>query len=421
MTLRAGLRRLWSFDLLLQALSVSGLALLAWYFSVGHGLLDAWWHARGRDFVNVWAAGRLMHEHRTLDVFDPALFWPAERRLLDPRLPFHFWSYPPPALFLAAPTAGWPYVPALVAWTAAGLLVLFPAARAFLAEAAGARRLDSWLLLASPAVAVNVGLGQNGAISAALLLGGLALRARRPVAAGALLGLLVFKPQVALLLPVLALAEGRWRMIGAAAASAGLLLAASTAVFGVESWRAFLAHTLPMQARMLEHGSGPFLWMMPSAFASARLWRLSYAEALGVQAPCLLFGAGLVLAACRSPAPDRVRAALLALGTAVASPQVFNYDLIPCAAAALVLWRLEPVTGWRPRWSWTGRLLALAVWALPAAMMPLHKEKWTVAPLVLALAALRLAVAGGAWTPIPPRRRSTPQGGSAAPAPAPGR
>lgn len=401
MTPRQGLRRLWSFDLGLQALSAAGLALLAAYFSHGHGLLDAWRHARGRDFVNVWAAGRLMAEHRTLDIFDPALFWPAERRLLDPRLPFHFWSYPPPALFLAAPTAGWPYVPALLAWTAAGLVMLLPAARAFLRETTGARRLDPWLLLASPAVAVNVGMGQNGAIGAALLLGGLALRARRPLAAGALLGLLVFKPQVALLLPVLALAEGRWRMVAAAAVSAGLLLALSTAAFGVESWRAFAAHTLPMQARMLSHGAGPFLWMMPSAFASARLWRFDAVTALWVQAPFLLFGAGLVLAACRSPASDRVRASLLALGTAVASPQVFNYDLIPCAAAALVLWRLEPVTGWRPRWSWTGRLLAVAVWALPAAMMPLHREKWTLAPAVLALAALRLAVAGGAFARRP--------------------
>ncbi len=407
MTLGARLRRLWSPDLVLLALSATALVLVAAYYATGHGLLDAWDHARGRDFVNVWTAGQLVGEGRALEVFDPARFWPAEHRLFDPHLPFHFWSYPPPALLLTLPFVGWPYALALVAWTLGGLALLAPAARVFLRSAPGARWGDLWLLLLAPAVAVNVALGQNGAISAALLLGGLALRETRPLVGGALLGLLIFKPQVALLLPVLALAEGRWRLIAAAAASAVALLALSTALFGLDAWRAFFAHTLPMQAQMLRHGSGPFLWMMPSAFASARLWRLDAVAAMAVQAPFLLFGASAVWIAGRSGAADRVRAAVLALATAVASPQVFNYDLIPVAAASLVLWRLEPLAGWRPSWSWTGRALVVLTWALPAAMMPLHHWRWTLAPAVLALTLLRLLIAGRALQPAPRPQRET--------------
>lgn len=391
---------------LLGLLSAAALFLLAVYFAHGDGRLDFARHARGRDFVNLWTAGRLIGEGRWLQVFDPNAFMAAHHRLFDPRLPFHFWSYPPPGLLLAAPWAWAPgYFAALVAWTVFGLLALAPAARAALAQGDG--RLDGRefvLLMLCPAVAVNVGLGQNGAVTAALLLGGLALLDARPLAAGALLGLLVFKPQVALLLPVMVVAGGRWRTAAAAVGSAVALLALSTFLFGVESWRAFLAGSVPMQGQMLRFGSGPFMSMMPSAFMSARLLGAPWTAALAVQAPFTLAGGWLVWRAWRTPGAAPVdRTAVLAVVTFVASPQGFNYDLIPTAFAALVLLRRSV----RP----LDVALAAAVWAMPLAMIYLGALREPIAPLLLTALAFRLAQAGGM---LPTRAASASHAGDAA-------
>jgi hypothetical protein len=76
--------------------------------------------------------------------------------------------------------------------------------------------------LAFPAVFVNIGHGQNGFLTAALLGGALHLLDRGPWLAGVLIGLLAYKPQFGVLIPVALLAGGRWNTIGAAAAVAAL-------------------------------------------------------------------------------------------------------------------------------------------------------------------------------------------------------
>ena len=402
----AGARRRAAAVAILAVLSAAGLALLAVYFTQGRGRLDFADHARGRDFVNLWTAGRLIGEGRALQVFDPPSFMAAHHRLFDPRLPLHFWSYPPPALLLAAPFALAPgYFAALAAWTGFGLVAMLPAARTALARPGGGTdRTEAWLLMLCPAAAANLGLGQNGAVTAALLLGGLALLDRRPRAAGALMGLLAFKPQIALLLPVMVVAGGRWRTMWAAAATAAALLALSTAVFGLESWRAFLAGSLPLQGQMLRFGHGPFMSMMPSAYMAARLLGASWTEAALTQAPFTLLGGVLVWRAWRTPGADAAeRAAVLGVATFIASPQAFNYDLIPTAFAALVLLRRSLRLG--------DVALAAAAWALPLAMIPLGFVRAPLAPLVLTVLACRLAQVAGM---IPRRAARASAAGEAA-------
>ena len=369
----AALKKYWGFWLL----SAIAWSLLGVYLATAKGHLDWSGHALGRDFVNYWTAGHLTGEGRTADIFEPERFLAAEHRLFDPALPFHFWSYPPPALLLTAPLGGFPYLPALTVWTAAGLLALIPATRRLFAD-----RAEVWLLMLSPAVVTNIGLGQNGAFTAALMMGGLALWRTRPGWAGGWLGLLVFKPQIALLLPVAVFAERRWRVMGFAGATAIGLIVLSTALFGVDVWHGFFGPTLAMQGQMLGHGRGPFQWMMPSAFTATRLLGGSYPLALAVQAPFSLGALCVAWRVWRSQVDDELKIAVLMLATFVASPQAFNYDLIPAAAAALVLWRRDPDA--------LSRGLALAVWALPAAMIQFHAYHLTLAPVVLAAALWRL-------------------------------
>jgi hypothetical protein len=339
------------------------LACVAWllllpYILTAHGHLDFANHALGRDFVNYWTAGHLVAEGHIADIFDPARFLDAEHRLFDPVLPFHFWSYPPPALFLVAPLGVLPYIPALLVWSLFGVAVLIPVAKRLFADPK-----ERLLLVFAPAVAINVGLGQNGAITAALLMGGPALWRRKPAWAGALFGLLAFKPQIGILLPIAVIAERRWKTLLWAAGVAVAVVAVSIPIFGLSAWRGFLGPTLTEQSLMLSQGTGPFQWMMPSTFMAARLIGWPTVMALTLQGPVSLFAAWTVWMTYRRGVDDEIKAAVLMTATFVATPQCFNYDLIPCAAAALVLWRRD---------QGVGKGLALLVWGLPILMISLQ-------------------------------------------------
>jgi len=377
--------RLWLWEL-----SAVAWLLLLPYIMTAHGHLDWSGHALGRDFVNYWTAGQMVREHNIAPIFDRDGFLAAEHRLFDPRLPFHFWSYPPVALFLVTPLGWLAYVPALIVWSVFGILALVPASRNFLPLPR-----ETALLVLCPATAIDIALGQNGAISAALLIGGLSLWPRRPLAAGAVLGLLIFKPQLALMLPVAVLAERRWTTMAAAAVVALALLALSVPVFGLDAWRGFLTGSLQTQQLMLTQGSGPFQWMMPTFLMSGRLLGLPTPVAMTAQAVAAVAALWAVWNGWRAGADPEAKAALLMVATFVASPQAFNYDLIPVACAALVLWRRDQ--------SAVGQGVALMVWGLPILMIALQavdaigprddsliKPAMVLAPVALTVALWRL-------------------------------
>jgi hypothetical protein len=172
----------------------------------------------------------------------------------------------------------------------------------------------------------------------------------------------------------------------AAAAAVVAVIALSTLLFGLDSWRGFFGPTLQMQGLMLRQGHGPFQWMMPSAYMSGRLFGLPMTGALLAQAPFTLLAIALTAWSWRrADRPLELRAAVLMMATVVATPQVFNYDLIPAAAAALVLLLRDERRA-------VALPLTLLVWATPAAMVGLQWLHAPVAPLVLAGALIRLAM-----------------------------
>lgn len=368
LTIRFVLTIVFAILLGLACLITWGLA--AWYFATGHGNLDYANHALGRDFVNLWTAGHLLAEHRVVDIFDPVKFGAAQRALLSPSFPFHFWSYPPTFLFAALPFGHTSYLGGLVIWSLAGAIALLFAGKALFRD-----WLTPVLLVASPAVAVNLVLGQNGAITAALLMAACAIMARRPAAGGALFGVLTFKPQLGLLVPFALLGERRWTTIAAAVVVTLAFAGLSVLVFGLEAWRAFIDDALPMQTSMMSGGTGPFRRMMTSAFMAGRLLGLTAQQAMLAQAPFTIAGALFVWRAWRSPAGLGVKFAVLAVAGHMATPQAFNYDMIPLAAAALLLLRGERFV--------CDRIAALVLWVLPAIAMQINKWDVPATPAVL--------------------------------------
>ena len=135
-------------------------------------------------------------------------------------VPFYGWHYPPFFFAVAVLVAALPYAWGLAIWLAASLAAYLAAMRAILP------RPETLLIAAAfPAVFVNIGHGQNGFLTAALLGGALHLLDRRPWLAGVLIGCLAYKPQFGVLIPLALLAGGRWSTIAAAVATVAALLA----------------------------------------------------------------------------------------------------------------------------------------------------------------------------------------------------
>ena len=186
----------------------------------------------GRDFLNTWMGGRSAFSGGPATWFDSDVYMAAVQKVTGiPDLAPLYWSYPPHLLFLIWPFSLLGFLPSYIVWCVAGLALYVWAA------VAGGVDRKYWLFLAvAPAVAVNVFLGQNGFLTAALLIGGLANLDRRPIIAGILFGILTIKPQFGLLLPVLLVLNGHWRVISSAVATTVLLVAATAMWFGPDIW-----------------------------------------------------------------------------------------------------------------------------------------------------------------------------------------
>ena len=189
-----------------------------------------------------------------------------------------------------------------------------------------------WLLLALafPAVLINVGHGQNGFLTAALLGAALLKLDRAPLAAGILFGLLAYKPQFGLMIPIVLMASGRWRCFAAAAATVLVLTIATTLAFGPHVWQAFLASTRFTRVVALEQGDTGW-YKIQSLFAWARMWGAPVPYAYALQgALAVALGAALIWL-WRSAASYPLKAAALCLAAILATPYSFDYDMVALA------------------------------------------------------------------------------------------
>jgi hypothetical protein len=144
------------------------------------------------------------------------------------------WLYPPTFLLLVLPLALLPFYPSLIVWSSATL-----AGYLFIIRRLAPHNLTVWLALAFPASFQNFIRGQNAFISTMLLGGGLLLLDRYPFAGGFLLGLISYKPQLAILVPIALLAGRHWKALTAAICSAAGMATASLLAFGPDSWLCF--------------------------------------------------------------------------------------------------------------------------------------------------------------------------------------
>ena len=317
--------RLRGYSLILLGIAV---LVLAGWIAISDRLIDRNGRPIGTDFSNVYAAGSLTWQGRSADAYVPALQHAAEQAVFDGReVPFYGWHYPPFFFAVAVLVAAVPYGWGLAAWLVASFAAYLAAIRAILP-----RRETVLVAAAFPAVFVNVGHGQNGFLTAALLGGALHWLDRRPWLAGVLIGLLAYKPQFGVLIPIALLAGGRWRSIGAAAATVAALAAISFALLGSGIWQAFADSMNFTQTVVLEQG-GTGWQKIQSVFSAVRSWGASVPVAYAAQGSLLAMLAATLAWLWHSDAAFELKAAALALGCLLATPYVLDYDLVVLAVA----------------------------------------------------------------------------------------
>ena len=344
---------------------LSALTALAMYAAALAGASDI---MIGGDFSAFHVAAKAAAEGAAADIYAVDEF----QRRLNAAFPGRddltlSWQYPPTWLLAVALFAGLPYLAAYTIFSGATYAAYTVLMRKRIND-----NLLFFAIVASPAAFIAFTSGQNGFLTAALLILAANDPKRRPIVAGLAAGLLTMKPHLGLLIPLAYLAIGAWRAIFTAAATAFALAAVSIAAYGVEPWIAFFSAVGGVSDRVsaaimpLGKMATPYSAALYAGAPewTARLFHLAFAT----------LGAAAVWRVWRLVDDQHLRGAVLVAAVFLAAPYGFYYELIilgfPLAIA--VMRALEG--GWLPYERW----MVAGVWLLSMATPLLAGSRYGV-------------------------------------------
>jgi len=273
------------------------------------------------DFLSFWSAADLAISGNSLLPFQTQVFLDHQETITGQERAFAFF-YPPTWLSAVLPLGLLPFKAAYLLFNAIGFVVLFLAGRLILGD-----NKQALILCAFPAAMNCMMHGQNAFISAALL--GAALgcnQYRRYVLAGVFIGLLSFKPQLGLIIPLALVFSRNWQTFVAAAATTLLMGLQSWLMFGTETWVAFFEQ-LPIANHVLKEGHVEWEKMV-SIYAAMRVFGLEDRAAFIIQ---LIAAAGILFLLFKSWTAQRSMAqmsAVLVGGGLLSTPFALSYDLL---------------------------------------------------------------------------------------------
>lgn len=355
--------------------------------------------AIGSDFLSLWSAAWLAVTGNAVGAYDPETIRAAHNLAVPANTALTLWHYPPSFLLLLAPFGFLPYLPAYI-------LFITLTAVIYLHLLWTLRPHPTTLLLALGFIGfwVNLMAGQNGFLTSCLIGWALVLLQRRPQSAGLLIGILSFKPQLGLSIPLALLAGRHGRTFLMAGLATLLLAAASWLVFGAAPWLAFVEN-LRNPVTILESGRIP-MSHMTSVFSA--LWITGLPPFLCYLAQAVVaITANIILLVVwrRDNTAFEIKGALLVLAMMLTTPHLFNYDMALLALPLVLMWKHGEQTGWR----WGERPILLLVWLAPLLLTP-NGEDGKVNLLPLATLGLAFISARRALTKPPSAPQATPAG-----------
>ncbi|HTC84202.1 MAG TPA: glycosyltransferase family 87 protein [Rhizomicrobium sp.] len=372
------LRRNWPIVLFAVLCGLYGWLLVVATGSGHDGVIGPRYNALGADWVIFLAAMRAFFTGDLAHIYNQAWITQATNsefaHWLSTPEPFPLFPYPPVFLLLVLPFAKLP-----VAWSLLLSQLAQFAALAWAVRKLAPDRSYLFFLIGAflcPAVSNNVLAGSNAVLVTALIVAGLALMDTRPLIAGALLGVVIFKPQFFPLLPLALLAAKEKKALAGMAVCVGVLLLASVLLFGPALWLDwFNVYLHPQQVAGVNGTEWGHRWddsvSTCVALLGAPLWLANAAQALAV-----VVAIAVVWRPFRVRHPQRL--AILLCASLLASPHVSNYDLLFLALAAILYVRTMPASS-RP----LALVLPLAAWVAPLYNPPRLTPAGLITPLVL--------------------------------------
>ena len=278
----------------------------------------------GWDFRVFWSTSFLSIHDSAIAAFDPRLLRAIEMSI-GPNMPMKFapWVYPPSFQLFVYPLALLPYTASYLLCMAVGVVLCIGACRFEMKN----RPLPWVTVLAFPALWINALAGQNSFLTMALAAGAFGLVRCRPVLAGFCAGLLVIKPQLAMLLPLCFLCGRHFKAFAAMAVTAAVLCLLSAMVFGVPLWLKFFGALAAQGNAKLLNNADDSWRAMPTLYATARRLGAGSGLAYGLDALVALPAMAVTALLWFRRADRALCAAAGVVTTMLMQPYLLYYDL----------------------------------------------------------------------------------------------
>jgi alpha-1,2-mannosyltransferase len=361
------------------------IAILCAPFGVVAWMLYLWaFHGdAAQDWMVFYTAARAYLDGDLSVIFDGERFTAALNQRFAGWLSFplnlHPWVYPPTFLLLFLPFGLLPPGISLLLFLLLGFAAIVVAALLY-AGRGHWRWMFIFSLLLCPAVPFNVLTGQNAFFTSALLVGGFGLLNRRPALSGVLLGILSFKPQLWLMVPIALLAGGRWRTLLATGATATVMALASLAMFGPQIWQAWFELTAGV--------SGAYrAWLVAgrlngqSVFACLSLLGAPSSIANIAQITAIAAATGFVYFVFRRDTRAELQLSGLLSATVLAAPHASASDAVLLAVAASSFFSVMVTHGLHP----LRATVTVAVWVSPLFNPPSLFRVGLITPVLILL------------------------------------
>ncbi|QQX82293.1 DUF2029 domain-containing protein [Shewanella sp. KX20019] len=326
------------------------------------GNVDIFGRPLGTDFVSFYAAAKLAMEGAPYLAYDLAAHYEAEQLIIGSRgFGYPSFSYPPTYITLVYPLAYLPYLWALLVFQLSSLAFFVAMIRKLTN-----RKESIMLCLSFPAVFITLGYGQNALLTAALIAGAFVYIDRRPILAGFFIGILTFKPHLGILIPLILVCSGRWRVFLFATLTFFLFALVSYIAFGPETWLAFWDGR-ELVKRVL-HEELVSYDIMQSVFTAMRASGVGIFTSYFLHFVVASVPLYIVIRVWSDNVDLRLQIAVFIIVTLMVSPYILNYDftILSVAIAALASYGLDK--GFH-----SGQINMLFVaWLAPALIRPLN-------------------------------------------------
>src|SRR5579864_6105571 len=306
------------------------------------GLFDRAGNIKFQDFLPFYVSARMMAQGRAPELYDERTIASEELKIIDQqsavRLPN---LYGPQVALLFVPLTRFSFPVAARIWVTLSLLIYCGCIYAVVKTCSSLAPYSALVAIAAAAYPPLFHFFVRGQVSALVLacftVAWLAFRSDRDWLAGIALGLLIFKPQFLVAVPLVLLLARSWITFATLAGSASAQLVLTWACFGSAVMRSYfdaLSH-IPRWIDTVE------LNLAPTQMHSLRSFWLLLMPWPNVAFPLYVFSSiavvSIAAATWRSSSPLALRFAALTVAAVLVNPHLFVYDLLVLAPALLLL------------------------------------------------------------------------------------